>query len=520
MTKRKEFSKDFPERNPGHLSKKVAEEVQQKNKDKVSVDELKLIRYRAQRNLIDYAMLMRSDYVPNWHHDLIASKLEAVERGEIKRLIISTAPRHGKSAIVSELFTSWFLGRNPHKEVVATSYSAELAEDFGRKAKELVGDPVYYGLFNTKVSKSKRSASKWAVVNDGHFSGGMVADGDYRVSGGTFTSVGIGGALTGRGADIAIIDDPFKNREEAESQRIRNSVYDWYRSVLVTRLSPAGAIVIICTRWHLDDLVGRVLANAKETGEEWDVINLPAIATEEDEHRKEGEALWKDRFSLDRLNEIRNSIGFYEFACLYQGSPITKETQVFKPEFFKNREEHDLDGKKTNRFLSIDPAVGTSEIHDYTGFCDNRVDSDGFWNIKAWHTRLGPKELIQTIFDLHQINGYDLIGIERTVYEMALRPFINEEMVRRNKYIPIIPLRHLTRSKVGRIGDLLVRYEQGRIFHVGDNRDLEDELESFPAGAHDDIIDAEQYQIQMVDEGVRRGSKELEASVPEIPSYD
>ena len=194
---------------------------------------------------------------------MIAEKLEAVERGEIDRLMINMPPRHGKSELASRRFPAWFLGRHPNKSVIAASYNSDLAADFGRQVRNIVAAREYANLFETKLAEDSRAANRWNTD-----------------AGGSYVAAGVGTAITGGGADILLIDDPVKDREEADSEIQRQKVWDWYTSTAYTRLAPGGRIIVIQTRWHEDDLSGRLLVEQAKGGDKWEILELPAITSD------------------------------------------------------------------------------------------------------------------------------------------------------------------------------------------------------------------------------------------------
>jgi predicted phage terminase large subunit-like protein len=240
------------------------------------------------------------------HLDLLNRKLCRVAAGKIKRLLISMPPRHGKSEMVSRYFPAWFLGTFPHKRVILTSYEADFARTWGAKVRDLLLEhgPDYFGV---RVSPGSTAADRWGI--EGH-DGGMV-------------TAGVGGPITGKGADLAILDDPVKNAEEANSETIRQKTWEWLMSTLYTRLEPGGAIVVFHTRWNEDDAAGRLIALSESgAGEPWDMLNLPALAEEGDPlGRAPGEPLWPERFDVAELEQIRQTIGEYWWSALYQGRP-------------------------------------------------------------------------------------------------------------------------------------------------------------------------------------------------------
>lgn len=254
------------------------------------------------------------------HLEYLCEKLEAVERGEIRRLMVFMPPRHGKSEVVSKKFPSYFLGRNPDKEVIISSYSADLAYDFSRIARNTLKE---WGmrLWGVQVAKDSGAVGRWGIEG----------------TRGGFTAAGVGGPITGRGAHVAIIDDPFKNWQDAASKTIRETVWDWYRSTLRTRLAPGGAIILVMTRWHEDDLAGRLLKEMKEgTGEHWEVVSLPAVAEEDDAlGREPGEVLWPERFPPHEYGEMKKAVGTRLWISLYQQRPAPDEGQIFKRDWWK-----------------------------------------------------------------------------------------------------------------------------------------------------------------------------------------
>lgn len=453
---------------------------QEKSSENISQTEQEAIRVICQNQLIPFASFVNIAYTPIWLHKEIARHLERVERGETIRVMLFVPPRHGKSELSSILFPAWYLGKNPDKEIIVASYSAELAEDFGYKTRNLVNEPEYRELFNTRLRADSKSRSKWLTRE-----------------GGGYTAVGVGGAITGRGADLLIIDDPVKNREEAESETIREKVWSWYTSTAYTRLEKGGSVILIMTRWHMDDLAGRLLEKQAE-GDKWEVIKFPAIATHDELFRKEGEPLWEDKYNLEALVNIKNTIGNYDWNALYQQTPIATEDQEFKPEYYQYRNWSDVYSLKTKRFLTIDTAVSEKASADYTGYCLNYVDQNNKWNLKAWKAKESPTQLIDNIFALWEKHRLDAIGIEKTIFLQTIKPFLEEEMRVRNKFPYIVELSHNQQQKELRIRGLIPRYESHSIFHIrGECKDLEAEQTVFPKGAHDDVLDATAYQSQI-----------------------
>lgn len=273
--------------------------------------------------LLDYARHTYPRYQFTPLHTLIAEALEAVERGELDRVIIMTPPRHGKSELVSVRFPAWYLGRHPDRRIIGTSYSAHLATRFSGQARNQLDDPRW-PFPGIELTGDTRSKSSWDIA--GH-TGGYVA-------------AGVGGPITGSGAHLAIIDDPIKNAEEADSATYRQKVWDWYQTTLYTRLEDRGAIVLVLTRWHMDDLAGRLLAAQDAGGDRWHVVKLPAIAEEHDQMgRAEGEALWPEKYGVAELERIKRAVGSRTWAALYQQRPAPAEGGILKRHWWRFYEQ-------------------------------------------------------------------------------------------------------------------------------------------------------------------------------------
>lgn len=444
-------------------------------------------RELSRRRLLDFILYNFPNYQVNWHHRLICEALQKVERGEIRKLMVTLPPRHGKSEICSIQFPAWYLGKHPDKEVIAASYNADLAVEFGKKTRNLVKTRLFQNVFrDVKLSEDSTAAGKWNTN-----------------SAGAYLAVGVGGGMTGRGADCLLVDDPTKDRAEAESETTQKAVWDWYRSTARTRLNPGGSQVLIQTRWTENDLAGRLL---EEQGDEWYHLNFPAIATEDELYRKEGEPLWPEikvgeevfGYSLEALREIERDVGPYDWSALYQQTPVDDASRKFKPTWLKPISAIEVAKMSTTNILTVDTAMSKKTTADYTGFCDNSINKENFWFLRAWRARLNPYELVETIFSLYVRRRYSKIGIEKTTYTEGLRPYIEAEQRKRNIFLPIVELTHGSTAKETRIEGLVPRYASGSVFHVeGECIDLEREMTTFPKGKHDDVLDATAYQLQL-----------------------
>lgn len=445
----------------------------------------------SRRGFPEYCVAIDPAYKLEWFHQKIALRLEKavrqVEQGEDVRLMIFMPPRHGKSDTGTQKLPSWALGLHPEWPFIVSSYSSELATDFGQGTRDLMDSSNYKQIFDTRLREDTTAKAKWMTEE-----------------GGGYTAVGVGGAITGRGFKFGIIDDPFKNREEADSPVTRESVHKWYRSTFYTRQEGNTAIILILTRWHDDDLAGRLLkeeTEAEKAGEidydKWEVLEFKAIAEQDEPNRAKGEALWPHKFNLSKLLRTKSSIGSYEWSALYQQNPIDEENQEFKREWLQYRSMEEVLRMKTRKFATIDPAGSKHKKSDSTGVTRNWVNDLNEWNISSRRYRINSKGIIDLIFELH-IEGFEQIGIEEGVYKDAIEPFLKEEMDERGLYPNIITLKHRGVMKETRIRGLIPRYENRKVYHIGNTcTDLEEEYLRFPKAAHDDCLDTTAYQNQI-----------------------
>ena len=420
-------------------------------------------RILAASRLLCYAALQYPDYKIGRHHRLIADALQQVERGEITRLIITMPPRHGKSMLASEYFPAWYLGRNPESQIIAATYSQDLASTFGRKVRNQLIDPLYKSVFGTGASDDSASASQVMTTR-----------------GGVYNAVGVGGALTGRGAHLLLIDDPIKGREEADSEIIRRKQREWYNAVAYTRLMPNGAIVVIQTRWHEDDLAGYVLADHAHEG--WIQLNLPAI-------NNDGAALWPDQYPIEQLERIRKTIGAREWNALYQQNPTPAEGVQFKNEWFHRYRLGD-EPQGLRYYMASDFAV-TPDAGDYTEHGVFGVDHHGkWWLVDWWSGQTTPDIWIERALDLADRWRPMLWAAEAGVIRRSVEPFLTRRMHERRSYCKIEWVASIS-DKPTRARGFEARAAMGLVnlprTEWADR--LLDQLLRFPAGKHDDAVD-------------------------------
>lgn len=450
-------------------------------------------RELARRHFINFCEYVYPGYKRNWHIDLLADALERTITGEIRFLLVEMPPRHSKSIHVSQMFPAYVMGRDKDVPVIVASYSGDLATDHGRETRNLIDSQEYKNVFpGTSLAPDSQAKGKWHTNGKG-----------------SYNALGVGGSATGKGARYFVIDDPFKDREEADSEVVRESRYKWYRSVARTRLTPDGSMIIMHTRWHDDDLIGRLVKDGEDWVDyfdfvqgtktaKWVRLRLPAIAEHDEVYRKEGESLWPQQFDLSELADIKKTLGSYEWSALYQQNPIDSENQEFRKQWFLPIDWHEVRKKHTRNFLTIDTAISKKASADFTAVVRNYVDRANKWHIASQRYKISPTELIDLLFKLYDEEKYEKIGIEKTIYLDAIKPFLDDEMRKRNKFLPIVELTHNETQKETRIRSLIPRYESKSVFHIEkENLDLEEELLRFPKGTHDDLADALAYQSQI-----------------------
>jgi len=381
-------------------------------------------------------------------------------------------PRHGKSEIASIRFPAWYLGRNPQKQVIGCSYSADLAHTFSKAIRDTIMSELYAGVFDAKLDSNSAAVSRWRIAGK-------------RNKRASYIAAGVGGPITGEGADLLLIDDPVKNSEEAESETYRQNVWNWYITTARTRLHPGGAIVLIMTRWHQDDLAGRLLeqAQADPKADQWEVLHLPAIDAD-------GVALWPEMYDTDALEQIRASIGARQFEALYQGRPTPPEGSLFKRAWFsKYVDAQPGNLKAVVRYWDLAATTGG----DYTAGALVGVDMDGnLYVLDIVRLQAEWPDARKVIVATAQQDGprvpqgIEVVGMQTALYQdiMTTPSSLGVKWVK-------VPIRGGD-SKEVRASPWAARAEAGKVvLKRGEwNAAFLNELCDFPYGRHDDMVDA------------------------------
>lgn len=450
-----------------------------------------LIRRKdAAAHLIDFTEYTYARYRTAPHHRMIASQLERVERGEVDRLMLLVPPRHGKSELASHRFPAWFLGRQPDKQFLSVSATESLATDFGRAVRNTIGSNEYRCIFETTaLAEDSQARGKW-----------------HTSAGGIYYALGIGGAILGRGGDVILIDDPYATMADAMSELTRKSVWDWYTGTAYNRLMPGGRIIIINHRMHEDDLCGQLLAQQAAGGDQWEVVELPAI-------QADGTALWDDAYPLETLERIRKNTQPRFWSALYMQNPTPDEGDYFKLDWLK---PYDLPpDRKTMRVYGGSDYAVTDNGGDWTVHAVVGIDPEGeMYLLDVWRKQASSDIWVEAFCDLvkkHRPLGW---AEEQGQIKSGVGPWIERRQREREAYC--------YREQFPTRGDKAIRAQsmRGRMAlqglyvpeHAPWYAAFRSELLSFPAGKHDDQVDAIGLVGQLLDRmtaGVRRKPAEV-----------
>lgn len=431
------------------------------------------VRAKAREDFIAYVNAVWPDFISGAHHKRIAKLFEAVANGEKKRVIINLGPRHTKSEFASYLLPSWILGKFPKKKIMQISNTEGLAEGFGRKVRNLVDSAEYKRIFpEVELRTDSKAAGRWNTNFNGEY----------------FAS-GVGGTVTGRGADLLIIDDPHSEGEAVLAQHnpeIYDKVFEWYTSGPRQRLQPGGAIIIVMTRWSLRDLTGQVLeASASRGGDKWEVIEFPAILPS-------GRPLWPEFWPYDELDAIRKVLPNGKWMAQYQQQPTSESSAIIKREWWQEWPKTDPPPVDFI-IMAMDTAYEKKTTADYSaavifGVFNNPEDGDSpnLILLNSWRDRLEFPDLKQKTLELYKEWEPDAVIIEK---KASGAPLIYE--LRRMG----IPVQEFTpnkgNDKITRLNAIADIFASGKVWAPSSrwSEELIDEVASFPSGRHDDLVD-------------------------------
>lgn len=486
-------------------------------------------RELARRSLLQFTQATLPTYAPGWVHEDICRRLErfsqAVAAKKSPRLMLLMPPRHGKSELASIRFPAWHLGHNPTHEIINVGYNMDLPVIFSRKVRDVLRDPVYQGIFaDSRLDEESKAVEAWRTTR-----------------GGGFTAAGVGGGITGKGAHALIIDDPLKNQEEADSADRRQLLEDWFETTAYTRLAPGGGILLIETWWNDDDLAGRLQTKMRNLpdADQYEVVKYPALsetfeyrvwpsmeiirspeALQEDEvHaqaltpsdeimkvdllREPGEALHPGRFDVDALKRYRANLQPRVWSALYQQNPVPDEGMYFQKEYF--REIHSVPDPRGMRiYTAWDFAIGEKTHNDWNvGATILQDHNDTLYVAEIVRFRGDAFRIIEEIMDCaerwsHFMNTDYRVGFEDGQIYRALTPLLLKRMSERRQY-PVYEVLKPFTDKLARARPLQGRMQHGRVLFPAEASwypQAKLELLRFPAGQHDDVVDALAWAVR------------------------
>jgi len=414
----------------------------------------------------------------NWRHQrFLYEKLHRVTTGKCKRLMIFMPPRHAKSETVTVRYSAWRLEKDPKLNIILGSYNQKLANRFSRRIRRIVEERV-------TLSKDRKAVDEWETRD-----------------GGGVRAVGVGAGITGFGGALIIIDDPVKNRAEAESRVRRDNAWDWFNDDIYTRLEPRASIIVIQTRWHEDDLSGRLIENMARGGDEWEIANLPALAEYDDPLGRDfGEALWPERYDAECLDQIKRQQGTYSFSALYQQRPVPLDGGLFKRSWFKRIVEQVPPGLRWVR--GYDLAVSTRTTADHTASFRCAFDREGnLYIADGFRRRIEYPEQRRYVLERLRVETDTQHAVESALHGQALVQDIRREAVGRG-----LSAIRVDGDKVTRALSWSPLAESGNVILVQGNwiDEFIAEACSFPDGEHDDQLDAVSLAVGLLK---KRGSK-------------
>jgi predicted phage terminase large subunit-like protein len=433
-----------------------------------------LKRERAQVDFMKFVGAMWPGFIHGRHHKVMAKKFEEIAEGKIKRLIINMPPRHTKSEFASYMLPAWFLGKYPNKKIIQCSNTAELAVGFGRKVRNLVDSEQYAQIFpNVTLRSDSKAAGRWSTSGNGEY-----------------FAIGVGGTVTGKGADLLIIDDPHSEQEAALAAgdpTVFDKVYEWYTSGPRQRLQPGGSIVVVMTRWAKRDLTGKILQSMiDKDGETWEVINFPAILPS-------GNPLWPEFWSLPELEALQLELPPAKWNAQYQQSPTSEEGAIVKREWWKEWKE---DRPPNCEFIiqSWDTAFTKSERSDYSActtwgvfYLNENPNDPNVILLDAFKRRMEFPELKEKAFNHYKEWEPDAFIVEA---KASGAPLIFELRAMG------IPVSEFTPSrgndKMVRINSVSDLFASGKVWAPSTRwaDELIEEMAAFPNSDHDDLVDS------------------------------
>jgi predicted phage terminase large subunit-like protein len=454
---------------------------------------------RCRESFIFFVSQMWPGFISGKHHQIMADAFERVAKGELKRLIINMPPRHTKSEFASYLLPAWFLGMYPEKKIIQTAHTAELAVGFGRKVRNLVSSNPYQKVFQTELSSDSKAAGRWNTSE-----------------GGDYFAIGVGGAVTGKGADLLIIDDPHSEQEAKQNNpAVYDGVYEWYTSGPRQRLQPGGSIIIVMTRWAKRDLTGQILKNSEKDGtDEWEVIEFPAILPS-------GTPLWPGFWKKEELEAIKAEIPVSKWNAQYQQNPTSEEGAIVKREQWRIWQSEE---PPSCEYLiqSWDTAFEKHNRADYSACTTWGVfkhpDDRGNYKtniilLDAFKDRMEFPELKAKAVEMYKYWNPDTLIVEKKAAGAPLIYELRQTGIPLSEYTP-----SKGQDKIARVNAISDLFASGVVW-CPETRwadELMEDMAAFPNGDHDDLVDSTSQALLRFRQG---GFIPIDSDEPEEPLY-
>ena len=454
------------------------------------------VQEQSQKKFLAFVRNVWPEFKEGTHHKIIAKKFEDIASGKLKRLIINMPPRHTKSEFASFLFPAWFVGQNPKAKIMQTTHTGELAIRFGRKVRNLMDTQEYKKIFKTQLQPDSMAAGRWETLQ-----------------GGEYFAAGTGGAVTGRGADLLIIDDPH-SEQDALSDTALDSAYEWYTSGPRQRLQPGGAIVIVMTRWSVKDLTGKLMKKQGEPkADQWEVVEFPAILPS-------NKPVWPGFWNIDELESVKASLSAAKWNAQWQQSPVSQEGSIIKREWWQMWEEETMP-ELEHIIQSYDTAFSKKETADYSAittwgvFYPKANNVPHLILIDAKRGRWDFPELKKIAFKEYKYWEPETIIIEAKASGTPLTHELRQLGIPVVNYTP-----SKGQDKHVRVNSVAPLFESGMIWtpETRWSDDVIEECAAFPYGDHDDLVDSMTQAVMRFRQGnfIRLGTDYVDEPTPRI----
>ena len=424
---------------------------------------------KVRTDFLSFVKHMWPDFIEGSHHSTIADKFNRLATGELKRLIINMPPRHTKSEFASFFLPAWMIGKNPKLKIIQATHTAELAVNFGRKAKHLIDSEDYQNIFQTRLQEDSKAAGRWNTSD-----------------GGEYFAVGVQGAVTGRGADLLIIDDPH-SEQDVNSPNAFEKAYEWYTSGPRQRLQPGGIIVLVMTRWSTKDLTQKLInAQKEEKADQWEIVEFPAVLPN-------GKPVWPEYWKIEDLDSVKASAGIAKWNAQYMQDPTSEEGALIKREWWKDW-EHDEMPKIEHVIQSYDTAYLKKETADYSAittwgvFRPNEDAPRQLILLDSYKARLEFPELRRVAKEHYDYWHPETVIIEAKASGLPLMYELRQMGIPAMNYTP-----SKGQDKIARVNAVSPMFEAGQVWaplHKQFAQEMVEECAAFPYGDHDDLVDS------------------------------